>query len=245
MAHVGRRVESLKKASNYALTLTNQVRLIDPTPGQRTPADIEADDLHSLIQGVIREASDPSFSESGLREEIGAAITQKGKVIGQLPRILGLSFLTVFLPLEQLDIDLSEARGFHKKAPILAALKHGREQKRELETRLGRAPGPRSPKLTPISANFIESESKTVYTEAVTDPDKRGITYRWVLTEHNDPSCVRSTGAPPLRPARVCGPIRPYGTTLSKTAATTSWRVRMATTARSRCTSRTESFSVR
>lgn len=195
--HVGnvqRRVHSLEHALKLSVTLTNQVRQVDDVVGHRSPAEIEADDLLDLVRGVIREARDPHFSEGGLSEEIGAAITQKGKVTAKLPKIFGLRFSAVFLPLENLDVDLLDARDAKTRKEALSALRSARGHKVQLEHLIQNAPGTSEPRLAPLHAQFIRSGSKTVYTERAADPDGRTLYYHYSLTEHNDGDCLEFFG---------------------------------------------------
>jgi len=198
--NVQRRVNSLEHAQKLTVTLTNQVRRVDDVVGHRSPAEIAADDLLDLTRGVIREARDPFFSEEGLREEIGAAITQKGRVIAKLPKVFGLKFSAVFLPLENLDVDLLEAREADKRKDALTALRSARSHKLELEHRIQRAPGASEPRLAPLHAKFIPADSKTVYTENAVDPDGRTLYYHYSLTVSVDTECARGFSGPLTAP---------------------------------------------
>jgi hypothetical protein len=146
-AQVSRRVSNLEQALRFAVSLSNEVRLIGGTPGRRSPVAVEADDLVSFIRGVIREARDPNFSESGLKEEIADVIMQKGRVIAKLPKVFGLKFGTVFLPLEGIDLALVDARDGHSRSAILAALEEARGEKLRLERLLRAALGPTPPQV--------------------------------------------------------------------------------------------------
>jgi hypothetical protein len=112
IANVGnldRRKQSFDEAEKSAKELEDALRQADK-PGHRSKATLEAESLRALMRGVRNEVADPSFSKDGLVEEIREVTKQKGKTLGQLPKVFGLRFITVFMPLEQVQNSLQHAR---------------------------------------------------------------------------------------------------------------------------------------
>ena len=139
VGNVEKRKAHLHGAQDWATVLQMEVRKVAHTPGHRTPAEIEADDLVSLLAGVAREAADPTFSETGLREEVRRVAEQKGKVLAQLPKVFGLSFASVALPFESILIDLDGVDHSHTTREVLLYLERARATKERLEQTLHKA----------------------------------------------------------------------------------------------------------
>ena len=125
---VAARTDRFDEAQKHAKELEEVLRRAD-RPGHRSKAVLEAEELRGLMRRVRREVVDPNFFKDGLVEEIQAVIKQKGRVLGELPKVFGLKFVTVFLPLEQVQIAVAYARIDPTAKGVIARLDQAIEAK--------------------------------------------------------------------------------------------------------------------